>query len=75
MTATISRFDAKLAPCGRSHDGERMTTEDQEGLLTEDLTFSCGCQSHREEFHDGSVHVMVVNHRGKVLVDEELRGE
>lgn len=75
MTATISRFDAKLAPCGKSHDGERMTTEDQQGLLTEDLTFSCGCQSHREEFHDGSVHLMVVNHRGKVLVDEELRGE
>ena len=75
MTATTSRFDARLAPCGKSHDGERMTTEDQQGLLTEDLTFSCGCQSHREEFHDGSVHLMVVNHRGKVLVDEELRGE
>ena len=27
------------------------------------------------EFHDGSVHHMVVDHRGKVLVDEEFRGE
>lgn len=64
-----------LAPCGHAHDGERMVTEDLEGLLTEDLTYSCGCQSHREEFHDGSVHRLVVHHRGKVLVDEELRGE
>jgi hypothetical protein len=39
------------------------------------VTYSCGCQSHREEFHDGSVHVQIVHHRGRVLVDEELRGE
>jgi len=39
------------------------------------VNYSCGCQSHREEFHDGSVHLMTVNHHGKVLVDEELRGE
>ena len=51
------------------------TTEDLQGLVTEDVTFSCGCQSHREEFHDGSVHRQVVNHRGRVLVDEEFRGE
>ena len=57
------------------HDGERFTSEDQQGLITEDVTYSCGCQSHREEFHDGSVHHMVVNHRGKVLVEEEFRGE
>ena len=29
----------------------------------------------REEYHDGSVHRQVVDHHGKVLVDEELRGE
>jgi hypothetical protein len=57
------------------HDGERFTTEDQQGLITEDVTYSCGCQSHREEFHDGSVHWQIVDHRGRVLVDEELRGE
>jgi hypothetical protein len=43
--------------------------------VTQDLRFSCGCQSYREEFHDGSVHHMVVNHHGRVLVDEEFRGE
>ena len=64
-----------LAPCGHAHDGERMVTEDLQGLVTEDLSYSCGCQSHREEFHDGSVHRTVVHHRGRVLVDEELRGE
>ena len=57
------------------HDGERTTTEDQQGLITEDVTYSCGCQSHREEFHDGSFHRQIVDHRGRVLVDEELRGE
>jgi hypothetical protein len=37
--------------------------------------YSCGCRSTREEFHDGSVHRMVVHHSGKVLADEEWRGE
>ena len=50
-------------------------TEDKQGLITEDLRFECGCLISREEYHDGSVHRMVVNHRHKVLVDEELRGE
>jgi hypothetical protein len=50
-------------------------TEDLQGLITEDVSFSCGCATHREEFHDGSVHRYVVHHRGRVLVDEELRGE
>jgi hypothetical protein len=43
--------------------------------VTLDVRFACGCHRHKEEFHDGSVHLMVVNHHGKVLVDEELRGE
>jgi hypothetical protein len=47
-------------------------TEDLQGLVTEDLSFDCGCHTAREEFHDGSVHRMVVNHRHKVLVDEEF---
>ena len=49
--------------------------EDQFGLVIEEITFACGCVSTREEFHDGSHHRMTVNHHGKVLVDEELRGE
>ena len=75
MTATISRFVGKLAPCGRAYDGDRFVTEDQMGLVTEELLYSCGCRATKEEFHDGSVHRMVVQHDGKVLVDEELRGE
>jgi hypothetical protein len=50
-------------------------TEDQHGLVTEEVRFSCGCRTAREEFHDGSVHRMVVDHHHRVLVDEELRGE
>lgn len=75
MTGTITRFDSRPAPCGRLSDGEQFTTEDREGLSTLDVRFSCGCQTHREEFHDGSVHHTIVNHHGKVLLDEELRGE
>ncbi len=75
MTSTISRFEATLAPCGHEHDGERCVNEDDQGLVTEEVNFSCGCRTTREEYHDGSVHHMVVNHRHKVLVDEEFRGE
>ena len=75
MNASVTRFSGTIAPCGRAHDGERTVTEDRQGLVTEDVAFACGCQSHREEFHDGSVHHLVVNHHGKVLLDEELRGE
>jgi hypothetical protein len=75
MTSTITRFESHLAPCGRQAGGERVTTEDLQGLITRDLNFDCGCQTHHEEFHDGSVHNQVVNHHGRVVVDEELRGE
>jgi hypothetical protein len=75
VTATISRFEATLAPCGKQQDGEQCVTEDQQGLVTEEITYSCGCRITHEEFHDGSVHRMTVNHNGKVLLDEELRGE
>lgn len=75
MTATVTRFEARLAPCGKPHDGERMVTEDLQGLITEDLCYSCGCLSTKEEFHDGSVHRMERHHNGKLLTDLELRGE
>ena len=75
MTATITTFENRVAPCGKQHPGEQFVSEDMHGLVTEDLRFDCGCQSHREEFHDGSVHRQIVDHRGRVLVDEELRGE
>jgi hypothetical protein len=75
VTAIASRFEARLAPCGRQSDGDQFVTEDLQGLVTEELQYTCGCRSAKEEFHDGSVHRLVVNHHGKVLVDEELRGE
>ena len=75
MTSTVSRFEARPAPCGQVHDGESFVTADQQGLMTEDLQFACGCRESKEEFHDGSVHRMVVDHHGKVLSDEEIRGE
>ena len=74
MTSTLSSFTSTLAPCGQHRDGERLLIEDQQGLVTEEVRFSCGCQSTKEEFHDGSVHRMIVDHKGKVIVDEELRG-
>jgi hypothetical protein len=75
VTATIHRLEAALAPCGKTQDGERHITEDQEGLVTEVVAYACGCRQTKEEFHDGSHHRMTIDHRGKVLVDEELRGE
>jgi hypothetical protein len=75
VTQTISRFTARLAPCGLSRDGDSFVTEDDQGLVTEELEFTCGCRVSKEEFHDGSVHRQVVDHRGRVLADEELRGE
>ena len=75
MTSTASRFESRTAPCGRVQHGEEFVTEDLQGLATRDIRFACGCQTHREEFHDGSVHSLVVSHRGRVLEDVELRGE
>ena len=61
MTQTISRFQARLAPCGLRRDGDSFVTEDDQGLVTEELEFACGCRVSREEFHDGSVHRQVVD--------------
>jgi hypothetical protein len=75
VSGVATTFEPRPAPCGRTYGGEQFLTEDHQGLVTEDLQFSCGCRSTREEFHDGSVHRMVVHHNGRVLADEEWRGE
>jgi hypothetical protein len=75
MSATTTSFGPKLAPCGHTCGGEQYVTEDHVGLVTEELRYSCGCCISREEFHDGSCHRLVVHHNGRVLSDEELRGE
>ena len=74
MTTTTTRLDATLAPCGQRTTGERIVTEDQHGLITEHTSYDCGCRSSKEEYHDGSVHFMLVHHKGKVLVDQLLSG-
>jgi hypothetical protein len=75
VSGIAATFEPRLAPCGRRYGGERYVTEDHQGLVTEELRYSCGCRSAREEFHDGSFHHMDVHHSGKVLADEEWRGE
>jgi hypothetical protein len=75
VTSTITQFEATRAPCGQTKDGERAITEDRQGLIIEHTSYACGCRSTKEEFHDGSVYHLVVHHSGKVLVEEELRGE
>ena len=50
MTSTITTFEATLAPCGQQKGGTRSVTEDHLGLSTEEVSFSCGCRSSREEF-------------------------
>ena len=75
MSATATVFEPRLAPCGLIRGGEQFVTRDDLGLITEDLRYACGCRTSREEFHDGSVNRLVVHHSGRVLADEELRGE
>ena len=34
MTSTITRFEPRLAPCGKQRGGEQFVTEDLQGLVT-----------------------------------------
>lgn len=66
------RLTGQKAPCGRIVDGESYRDEDEQVLVTDDVTYSCGCRTIRHEYHDGSVGQRVVHHDGTVLVDELL---
>lgn len=70
MLRTTSEFTAKRSPCGKVADGRRHREDDDEGLVIDDLTFTCGCRQSRHMFHDGSVRIRTVRHDGKVLIDE-----
>ena len=70
MAATITRFQSERAPCGRSVDGEHYQDQDEDGLVTDNWHYACGCRSIRHDYHDGSVERKLVRHDGKVLVDE-----
>lgn len=48
--------------------GDRV--RDEEGFVVDNKTYACGCQSTRRQYHDGSGHARVVDHRGKVRADE-----
>ena len=73
MTSTTSRPSRRRSrrAVGRQ-PVNAVVTEDQQGLITEQLRTPADAGAPKEEFHDGSVHHMVVNHKGKVLVDEEF---
>jgi len=68
-------FESQQAPCGQSVNGESYQDRDEEVLLTQELSYACGCWSIRHEFHDGAVSSKVVHHDGTVLVDELLSSE
>lgn len=70
MTGTTTHFTQERAPCGKLKDGDRHREGDAEGLVFDDLTYSCGCRKIRHEFHDGSVRIRTIRHDGKVLADE-----
>ena len=70
MNATTTYFPKQQAPCGHLNDGDHHIERDDDGLLYDDLRFSCGCREFRHVYHDGSVHLRTVRHDGKVLRDE-----
>ena len=70
MTATSTSFKSVRAPCGQIVDGEQHHEHDEDGLLTDELYYACGCRSIHREYHDGSVSHRLVRHDGTVLVDE-----
>jgi hypothetical protein len=53
-------------------DGEHFQDQDEDGLVTDNLYFACGCRNIRHEYHDGSVFHKVIRHDGAVLEDELL---
>jgi len=73
--ATRTSFTGEAAPCGLVVDGTRYSDHDDAGMTMVHLHYGCGCQDFRDDFHDGSTRRRVTHHSGRVLVDEELRGE
>ena len=76
MTATVSRFEPRVAPCRHVSAGEQFVTEDQQGLITEDLPLRLRVPgAPRRSSTTAASTTRIVHHNGKVLVDEEFRGE
>ncbi|HKA91563.1 MAG TPA: hypothetical protein VKE22_28065 [Haliangiales bacterium] len=70
MGPATTTFERQKAPCGRIGDGEHVQENDDDGLVTDDYYYACGCRIIHHELHDGSVCSKVVRHDGKVLQDE-----
>ena len=70
MITTTTGFRRLRAPCGRVVDGEHYQDRDEEGLVSDDWYYACGCRRTRREYHDGSVGRKLVRHDETVLMDE-----
>jgi hypothetical protein len=68
--AMSSHFGSEIAPCGRTVGGEHVRDDDDEGFVIDHQYYACGCRRTRHQFHDGSIQVKVMNHRGRVVVYE-----
>jgi hypothetical protein len=72
MSVTSSRFSGQRAPCGRRRDGEHLEYRDEQGLVTDEMLFVCGCKTIRAEYHDGSFEHAVVRHDGRKVKHEDI---
>ncbi|WP_129666436.1 hypothetical protein [Phytoactinopolyspora endophytica] len=53
-------------------DGEHSESRDNQGLVSDQMLFDCGCKKSREEYHDGSIEETTVKHDGKLLSHETI---
>ena len=74
MNAT-GTIKGQHAPCGRIVDGETFQDQDDEVIVTQETIYTCGCQSIRHQYHDGTLSRRIVRHDGRVLVDELISAE
>jgi hypothetical protein len=70
MAATSTLFKSEKAPCGRVVDGEHLQDQDDDGLVTDNFYYACGCRRIHREYHDGAVVSKVLCHDGSVVADE-----
>ncbi len=70
MIDTSTPFTSERAPCGKRVSGHRHHEDDESGMVCNDVTYDCGCQTTSHQFHDGSTRSRVIRHDGKVLRNE-----
>ncbi len=72
MAGTSAPFSKRRAPCDNVVDGEHVEYRDDQGLVTDEMLFACGCKTTRQEYHDGSVEHIVVRHDGRPVKHEDI---